>query len=350
MKVNKNTLKEALEIVRPGLASKEMLEQSTSFAFSNGRVVTYNDEISISHPVSAIDFEGAIRAEELYLFLGKVKEDEVEMQISENTLIVITGRAKAGIIMESDIRLPLNSIGTKGKWKSLPEDFLENLQFSLISCGRSITEVLLTCVNVRADGLLQSSDSFSALEVQGKALPIPGFLLPSSAAQEVCKLRPTMISASPGWVHFKNAMKTEISCRIFEDRFPPVEQLFFTGGTQITLPKSIENIVDRASIFAKRPHLLDETVTITMKKGSMILDSSSDSGWFKEEVPSRYDGKTLDFTISIQLLKRISAKSVTCTVTESKILFKRDNWRYLAQLRTDSKIASPASEKAKNKK
>ena len=48
--MKKAELIKALEAVRPGLANKEMIEQSTSFAFMKDRVVTYNDEISISYP------------------------------------------------------------------------------------------------------------------------------------------------------------------------------------------------------------------------------------------------------------------------------------------------------------
>ena len=69
MKLNKTDLQKALEIVKPGLANKEMIEHSTSFAFIGGRVVTYNDEISLSHPVEGLEIEGAIHAEELYKLL-----------------------------------------------------------------------------------------------------------------------------------------------------------------------------------------------------------------------------------------------------------------------------------------
>ena len=55
MKTNKTKLQTALEIVKPGLANKEIIEQSTSFAFLKGKVVTYNDEVSISHPLKGIE-------------------------------------------------------------------------------------------------------------------------------------------------------------------------------------------------------------------------------------------------------------------------------------------------------
>jgi hypothetical protein len=55
MKIQKTNLIQALEKVRPGLSAKEAILQSTSFAFLNGCVVTYNDEISLSHPVEGCD-------------------------------------------------------------------------------------------------------------------------------------------------------------------------------------------------------------------------------------------------------------------------------------------------------
>ena len=60
--MNREDILEALEIVKPGLASKEHIEQSTCFAFKNGKVMTFNDEISVSHPVEGLDgLEGAIK-------------------------------------------------------------------------------------------------------------------------------------------------------------------------------------------------------------------------------------------------------------------------------------------------
>ena len=50
MKINKSELQEALAKVKPGLASKDLIEQATSFAFMDGRVVTYNDEMFPSSP------------------------------------------------------------------------------------------------------------------------------------------------------------------------------------------------------------------------------------------------------------------------------------------------------------
>ncbi len=64
--ISKKKLQEALEIVKPGLSNNEIIEQTTSFAFIDGRVITYNDELSISCPVEELNVQGAVKAEELY--------------------------------------------------------------------------------------------------------------------------------------------------------------------------------------------------------------------------------------------------------------------------------------------
>ena len=64
--IKRAELKEALETVKPGLASKEIIEQSTSFAFMGDKVVTYNNKISMSHPVKGLDITGAVKADEMY--------------------------------------------------------------------------------------------------------------------------------------------------------------------------------------------------------------------------------------------------------------------------------------------
>jgi len=108
LKINKSNLQKALEIVKPGLASKELIEQATSFAFINGCVITYNDEISISHPVDGLELEGAIQAEKLYSILTKLKTDEIEVTINDKEIILQSGKSKIGLTLQSEIKLPLD--------------------------------------------------------------------------------------------------------------------------------------------------------------------------------------------------------------------------------------------------
>ena len=136
MKISRVELLEALEKVKPGLANRELIEQSTSFAFIGDRVVTYNDEISVSHLVKGLEnMKGAIKAKTLYEFLARVKDEEIEIEQEENEVLIKTGRSKAGLRFEYEIRLPFEEVGEIGKWKKLPEDFVDALRLSYPACS-----------------------------------------------------------------------------------------------------------------------------------------------------------------------------------------------------------------------
>jgi len=92
MKIEKSKLQEALRIVEPGLAEKEIpyLEQSKSFAFVGGKIITYNDEISISHPIEGWgDIEGVIQAKKLYDLLSKLSAKELDIFINKKSEMII---------------------------------------------------------------------------------------------------------------------------------------------------------------------------------------------------------------------------------------------------------------------
>ena len=196
--MKKQDLLKALETVKPGLATKEMIEQSTSFAFTNGRVTTYNDEISLSHPVPDLQIEGVVQAEELYQLLNRLKKDDVEISTKDNEIRITSGRTKAGLTLQEEITLPLEEIGETGKWKPLPEDFLHYVKLAMGACSRDMSRPVLTCVHVN-EKIVEGSDSFRIMKCElEEEVPAKTFLLPANSAAEVVKLKPVKIADGDG--------------------------------------------------------------------------------------------------------------------------------------------------------
>jgi hypothetical protein len=335
MNVNKKNLQDALEIVKPGLASKELIEQSTSFAFIKGRVVTYNDEISVSHPVKGLELEGAIKAAELYSLLSKIKKEEIEFSIDGNEIKIVAGRSKAGFTLQSEIKLPLDEdVAEKGKWKDLPENFIKFLGFAMSSCAKGMSKPVLTCVHVSKDGFIESSDDYRITQCNlGEELPFEDFLIPATSAVEVVKLQPTKIAEGKGWIHFQTEEETIISCRIFEDPYPNISPLLQMDGIEIILPKTIEEALDKAMVFAKRDHLLEERVDLILENNRLKISSSSDSAWFEEEINFSYKGEAVQIGITPYLLKGILSETQACEVSEEKLKFQGEGWIYVTALK-----------------
>ena len=331
MKIEKNKLKEALEIVKPGLASKEMIEQSTSFCFLGNKVVTYNDEISISHPID-LDLTGAVNAAELYAFVMKAKETELDLTVTDNEILIKSGRSRAGLKLQFEIKLPLEEIGQIKKWKKLPEDFAVGLKFAMGAASRDMSSPLLTCVQCKENTLI-GCDNFRIAKFElSEKIPVQEFLLPADTATKVTKLLPGEIALSEGWVHFKTNTGTILSCRIFEDQYPDIEKYLKGEGKGLTFPKNTNEILERAGVFAKRDHTLDEMIEISINKGRFQIKAESETGWFKETEKVDYK-EEIQFKITPYLLRDILNETLNGVIMENKLLFSSGNWKYMTLLK-----------------
>lgn len=339
MKIKKQDLITALEKVRPGLSSKETIQQSTSFCFLEGNVVTYNDELSISSPVSGLEITGAVQATELYQLLKKLKQDELELTVTENEIQLTSGKTKAGLTLQTEIKLPLSEVERKSKWKVLPEGFKDALRFAVSSCSKDMSKPVLTCVHINQTGFVEGCDNYRVARWTLEAeFPTGTFLIPQSSVLELLKLEPVKVALDGGWVHFITEDKTTMSCRVIDDKFPDTGKLLGVSGVEVSLPEGIVEVLDRATIFAKRDSSMDENITVILEKGKVKIESKSETGWFKEDVENKgYSGEELKFDITPNLLKGILQETSVFEHCVNRLKFSGANWNYIVSLRGGGK-------------
>ena len=332
MKINKTELQNALEIVKPGLANKEVIEQSASFAFIEGHVVTYNDTISVSHPIKGLEFEGAVRAEELYQFLRRTNKEEIELAPKENEVVMKAGNAKAGLSFQQQVVLPIEEISGEKKWKKLPDKFCENIDFAKDSTSKDMSRRILTCVHVTKE-FVEASDSFQILRTDMNGFPFKEALIPAEVITDIVKIKPTKVAEGEGWLHFKNDQGTVLSSRVLAAEFPDTSSLLDLEGIEVTFPKKMNEILDRAMVFTKKEHELDEEMEVIIKEGKLKVHGKNEYGWFREQAKINYNNDPISFWIAPSLLKNILSRSNTCIVGEDKLRFNGDGWCYVAVLR-----------------
>jgi len=335
MKIKKEELKKALEIVKPGLANKEVIEQSTSFAFINGYVKTYNDEISISHPINIIGVNCAIKAEELYKFISKIKNEEISIELEKESLVLKAGKATAGFLLENEIKLPVeDEIVVPKKWKPISERFIELLKFVAMSSSSDLTDPKLTCVHVSNQGYIEASDNYRICHAKID-VPTESFLIPADSVNIVVKLKPNKISISNGWVHFKTEDNTVISCRTFNELYVDTTKILKSAkkGIEINLPKNLNEILERAIIFSKKENIMAESITISIDANSLLVESKSETSWFKEKSKVAYDGDAISFELTPHLLKDIVNQTDVCLLNNAILYFKGEDWTYITTVR-----------------
>jgi DNA polymerase III sliding clamp (beta) subunit (PCNA family) len=334
MEINKLDLQTALDAIKPGVSAKEIIEHSDSFAFLNGYVFSYNDEISMGHPIPGLDITGVVKAEELHQLLRKVKQSVLSVEITEGEFLVRFGKGSAGLCLVRESSLPLDEVSSIKEYLPITSDFIDALNFVLPTCSRDMTLPMLTCVHIRSDGWMEATDNQKIARHRYSRIDIDSVLVPAHICPYISKLQPVGIQQTRGWLHFINKEGTTLSCRIFEQGFPPdakvQSSLVLEDGVDIILPKRVIELIDRASVFGSRKHFLDDEVTLRFARRVLIVSAKNDSGWFEEECPIRYTGNDLEVSLSPNFMASILLKSAKCTVTADKIGFGGDDWVFVS--------------------
>lgn len=332
--MKKQELLNALEKVKPGLANKDMVEQATSFAFMNSRVITFNDNISISYALPDLNITGAVKADELYKFLSKVKEDDIDLICDSGEIRIKSGKAKAGLSIEADIKLPLNEVGAVGKFTPLPSDFISILDTVRFCCSKDMSKAKLTCVHIRKDGMMEACDNFRAIRVKMKSGVPDNFLLPESSASALVNYQIESLSLVPGWAHFANKDQSLIfSCRVYSEQYENLDANFIVENPiPFTFPKESQDILDKAQIFCKSDFFIDQQVEITVDGRKIFFRAKSAGAWFEEwaKVEKSESFSTLIHPKFLQDILKMQGK---CSILPGKMLkFEGDNWEHVAML------------------
>ncbi len=340
--VNREEFLHTLESVQPGLSSREIIEQSSCFAFLDGKVVTYNDEIACSHACD-VGIVGAVKAEPLLAVLRKLSEDEITItqkneegkkgKILSSELLIEGKRRKAGIRCEYEVLLPADKVEAPGKWEPLPEDFADAIALVVNSAGTDQQDFKMTCVHLHPKWV-EASDNFQVTRYRMKTGVAEAMLVRASSLKHVPALGMTKFSVSDAWIHFKNPAGLVLSCRRYAetDDYPDMKPVLDCEGSQpITLPKGLGDAADRASVFSAETS--DENqVRVELRPGKLRIRGTGATGWFQEVKKVKYQGEPMAFNIDPKLLQEVTKKYSSAEITEGKLKVDGGKWQYVTCL------------------
>lgn len=329
--MNREKLIQILNAVKAGLADKDIVEHSTSFAFNDGMVMSYNDQVSVRCPVD-LGIAGTVVAAPLLSFLGRATGDEIEVEQKDNELLLKCGRARAGIPLQDGIPAHIDGIKIPRKgWQELPKKFLDAVRLCLFTAGKDMSKEILT--NLHIDGTsIESSDNYRITRARmGKGLEVEGLLIPAAAARHLPSFAPTEMAVGKSWVHFRNGDKAVLSCRLFAGEFPDISPYLKAKGAEIEFPEGLKDVLDRAGVFSVADFDNDRSVSIAVKKGKLSVRAEGPDGWFEEKVKAK-GIDDLSFSIHPDFLADILKHSAKATVGENRIVFKDKGFTHAVNL------------------
>lgn len=335
-RVNRAQFLALLETVTPGLTSKskDSVEQSSRFVFSDGWVITYNSEISCRVRTEMPEgFHGAVLGQPLLDVLRKMTEDSIDLKLTDSE-VKIRGQGKwIGIRMEPEIQLPLEQIEEPTGWRHLDPLFGEAIEHVQDTCGSNEEQFLTVVIHVHKDHV-ESCDRKQATRYLIDTGVERPFVVRKKSISHLVKLEMTKISETPNWVHFRNDSKMIFTCRRYVEQYPSLDDMFTLDGPalQIGLPPGAALATEIASIFTAVDKDNNRvTVNLSREKGMTIYGDGT-HGWARLEVGMDYPGEPTGFRISPELLARIVTKNEMGTIAPGKLLVKGDRWVYVTRL------------------
>lgn len=342
--INRVNFLEKLQAISPGLAKREVVEQSNCYVFTDGNIITYNDliccRIQSDLPTA---FKGAVAASPLVTLLEKMSEDDLTVEIGDGELIVSGKRRTAGIRMEHQITLPINLLEEPDKWKKVPLGFDDAINIVASCASSSGDKHVLSCIHVTPD-YLEALDNTQLCRLNIQIPVKQRLLIKGTSLVPAASLGMTRISESPSWMHLKNKQGLIYSCRLFMDEFPDLSPYLTVKGDKITLPGSLRDAVMKAEIFSKENTGTDK-VQITIKTGKIIIKGEGSLGWFRETIKLPYKGEDLTFMVRPAMLREIVKRNNECTINPTRLKIDGDNYRYvscLSKVKQNDETKEPA--------
>ena len=342
MRVNREEILKILESVGPGLAPREIIEQSSCLVFDNGRVMTFNEEVFCSRESPLDGIEGAVKAKPLLDLLGKMPDDEIEITANGAELLVNGKRRKAAVRMEQKVLLPVSEIEEPEEWRQLPEDFNDAVSLVHSCASREESQFVLTCIHIHPE-YLESCDRFQIARYPMDTGVNEPILVRAESLKKILGFDMTEVSETKAWIHFRNPADLTLSCRRYLEEYKSLDA-FITpeGTTPVSLPGGLKEVVSRAEIFSGENAAGNNNVLVELQADRIIIQGEGSSGWFKEMKQAKYDGDSIRFLIAPKLLVEISEKSEDCRVMEGRLFIDTGKFRYATATNKEKKSVEAA--------
>lgn len=344
MKINRKQLIDMLEKIKPGLAgNKEIIEHSNAFAFLAGEsVMAYNDKIAIFHYMDT-GIKGVVQAEELLSLLKRIKKDEVEVNMETGLLCLLSGRTKAGIVLQADLPVHVLQmqaiINKEKKWKKLPTNFVEGVKICMPSVSEDMTRPELTVLHLH-NKFMEASDNYRLTRFR-LSEAIQGTLhIPADNLAGIEKIMPATYSVDASWIYFRNEEGVIYCCRLLgEDiKFPDISPFLKSKGIKVVMPTELKEALDRTMVFAGKGQAdVFPQVEITLGPKWITIKGKGVTGWIEEKMRVKYDGEEVNFYISPKLLMDVFDHKLNVQVTKNTLLLSNSRFIHCCAIQAEEK-------------
>jgi hypothetical protein len=316
-----------------GTTAKDVITQSSMFAFKDGRAFTFNDEIACSVPQPlplGEEFTGAVDAASLRKFLTLVRDEEVAFYVDDGDFIVEAGGARAGFKVESEVVLAIDRVSLPHEWKPLPQGFADAFTFVSKCIGKDESQYQTNCIHI-AKGFIEACDNCQAVRYKfdlGLSQPC---LVRGTSLIPAISINPTEFGETEEWIHFRNADGFVYSCRRDSQEYEPFDDLLNVEGDRFVITDSLVRCVKAAEVFSSQNSDNNE-VMIDLSDEIATVEAQGESGWYCAGIPTDYGGEPVRFSIGPKLLVELAKEKRECILSSERLKIETPEYEYIVAL------------------
>lgn len=339
MKINRDELLAALKIIKPAIATRDIVEEFTAVWFTGTHLVAGNDVgFGIRVPFVS-EFKGGIRGT---LLLGlatatRVKEFDLEPG-TEESLILKAGRARA-VLAVFPIKKMLTAVPEENKINlvaAVPTEFLVGLDKVLISSGsetRAMPEQKGVTIVLKDKLHLFATDGATIAEATCK--PMNEFskkavLFPTAFALALIANNVKTLSVGKGNAWAKNDDKVLIFTNLLQNDEPKdlikITEDSAQGGVFVPIPARLKLALARAAVLLDKQK--QEHIRLKVEGAVLRITTSSALGDLKDTVALDKEVPTADVMINPSYIQRALATTSRMYIGKKAMVLAGDNFNY----------------------
>lgn len=337
MEIKKKELAKILSDLKPGLAKREIIEEMTHFIFTKQRVLTFNDEITISHPFET-DFACSVSAKDMIDGLNKAKSEKIKMSFEDGQLLLTC--KDQDIIMNASMDDEVKEIATsvlheasKQSWLPVPEDFTDVMYLAMFSASRDETDEAFQGICVSGK-YVYSSDKVRLTQCEMKA-PMEFFVVRAPVANDLRRFKLKNYCLTENWVNFRTEKDILFSVKKMGDDWPIEGALSFLKleGSRFRLPDLLQPAAQDLITWTEGDMDFHKTIKVTFDNNLIVLEGRKETGLMRKRVMLEYQRDPITFLISPVYLAAILERGATrMIIGETRAAFKKDNMFHIMQL------------------
>lgn len=333
LQMEREELLRKLESVGAGLARKENVQQSTCFAFRNGTVSTFNQEVACRavSPFGA-DFTGALPAAKLLNQLRMMPDKELKIEFKPASVNFVGKQKRYKSRKEAEVEQPVDNVEVPTEWKPLPDEFADAIAtVGACSSESEQDEEWKQLVHIHNEWVESGTD----WQICRWAVQTPvtePVLVKSPPLRQAVQLGMIEFADTEAWLHLRNKSGLIYSIRRYHlgGPYPDITGHFQVEGESVQLPKSLVERTDAAGDLSAE-NGDGNYVKIKVGDGRLTMVGSGISGEYETFVPFPCR-RRFEFMIDPKLLKSIVEKHTNCVLSDDRLMVAGGRFTYVACL------------------